>query len=100
MFGYIPPHGFRFQRKLNTITLVFIQLAVFVLLLALILKGDDNETYEDVHHEEGDDDDVDDVVRGDNGPEVVNWTTVFFIGVDGNVKQSGPTLKGRYSEEG
>ena len=43
--------------------LVLIKAAVLVLLFTFILEGDDNETYEDVHHEEGDNDDVDDVVN-------------------------------------
>lgn len=39
--------------------LVFIQFTVLVLLLALGTEGDDDKTHEDVHHEERNDDDVD-----------------------------------------
>lgn len=34
------------------------------------LKGDNDETDEDVHHEEGDHDDVDDIEDRDDGPVV------------------------------
>lgn len=72
----------RNSSELGGAHLIFIELAVFVLLLALVLEGDDNETNEDVHHEECDDDDVDDVVGGHDRPEVVNWSMIFLIGVD------------------
>ena len=42
--------------------LVLVKAAVLVLLFTLILERNDNKTYEDVDHEEGNDDDVDDVV--------------------------------------
>lgn len=40
--------------------LIFVQLAVFKLGLSLFTECDDDETYKDVHHEEGNDDNVDD----------------------------------------
>ena len=39
--------------------LVLVQLTVLVLLLALGTEGDDDEAHKDVHHEECNDDDVD-----------------------------------------
>jgi hypothetical protein len=37
--------------------------------LALGLKGDDDKANEDVHHEEGNDDDVDEVEECNNRPD-------------------------------
>jgi hypothetical protein len=37
--------------------------------LALGLKGDDDKAHEDVHHEEGNDDDVDEVEECNNRPD-------------------------------
>jgi hypothetical protein len=37
--------------------------------LALRLKGDDDKANEDVHHEEGDDDDVDEVEECNDRPD-------------------------------
>ena len=51
--------------------LILIKAAVLVLLFTLILKRDDNKTYKDVDHEEGNDDDVDDVVNCHQGSVVV-----------------------------
>lgn len=39
--------------------LVFVQLTVFVLLLSLLLEGDNDEPHKYIHHEEGDKDEVD-----------------------------------------
>lgn len=46
------------------------------------------KTYEDVHHEEGNDDDVDDEEDGDLH-EVVYGTLVLRVRVDGAVQQPG-----------
>lgn len=62
--------------------LILIELTIFVLLLTLVLKCDDNETDEDVHHEECDDDDVNDVVSGHYRPKIMNWSMILFVGVD------------------
>jgi hypothetical protein len=35
--------------------LILVQFAVAILLFSFVLKGDDDETDEDIHHEEGDD---------------------------------------------
>ena len=75
--------------------LVLVQLAVLVLLLSLLLKGDDNETDKDVHHEESDDDDVDDEEDGDLDAVVVDWAHVLFIRVDGFVQQPAEGQKTR-----
>ena len=62
--------------------LIFIKLAIFVRGFALVLEGDDNETDEDVDHEERDDNDVDEIEDGDDRPEVVQRTAVFRVGID------------------
>ena len=54
----------------DAMNLILVQLAVLVFLLAFLLERDDDKTHEDVDHEEGDDDDVDEVENGDN------WTMV------------------------
>jgi len=79
---------FRFLISTRATHLILIELAVFVLLFALVLKGDNDETDEDVHHEERDYDDVDDVVGGYYRPKVTNWSVILFIGVDRPVQQS------------
>jgi len=88
-----------FQRKFNAIPLILVQIAILVLLLALILKRNDNETDEDVDHKEGNDNDVNDVVSGHDWPEVMHWSTIFLVGIDGNVQQARPTFKGRHCEQ-
>jgi len=65
--------------------LILIQFTVFVFLFTLVLKRDDDETHEDVDHEERDDDDVDDVVSRYNWPVVVNGAVIFVVGVDRRV---------------
>jgi len=57
------------------------------------LEGDDDETDEDVDHEECDDDDVDEVEDGHQGAVVVDRADVLCVGVDGHVKDAGPTFK-------
>ena len=68
--------------------LILVQFAVLVGGLSLVLEGDDNETDEDVHHEEGDDDDVDEIEDGHDGPKAVDRTHVLSVGVDGDVQNS------------
>ena len=75
--------------------LIFIELAVLVSGLSLVLEGDDNETHEDVDHEERDDDDVDEVKDGDDGTVVVQRAVVLLVGVDGHV-QDAESYKGRH----
>lgn len=57
--------------------LVFIQLTIFVFLLSFILKCDNNETHEYVNHKEGNDNNIDNVVSGNNWSVVVDWSMVF-----------------------
>ena len=61
------------------IHLIFIKLAILVCRLSFVLEGDDNETDEDVDHEEGDDNDVDEVKDGHDGAVVVQWAVVLLI---------------------
>lgn len=49
---------FHFQSFLTH--LVFVQLTVLIFLLSLLLEGDDDEAHKNVHHEEGNKDEVDD----------------------------------------
>lgn len=76
--------------------LVLVQLTVLVFLFPLLLEGDNDETHEDVHHEEGNDDDVDDEEDGDLHTIVVDGTLVFCVGVNGAVQQ--PTGGDRLTE--
>lgn len=62
--------------------LIFIELAVFVFLLTLVLESDNNETNEDVHHEECYDNDVNDVVRGHYRSKIMNWSMILLVRVD------------------
>ena len=66
----------------DPIYLIFVELAVFVGGLSLVLECDDNETDEDVDHEEGDDDDVDEVKDCDNWTVVVKGTAVLLVRID------------------
>lgn len=56
-------------------------------MLSLALEGDNNKTNEDVNHEEGNDDDIDDVVDCYHGSVVMYRTHILCVGVDGNIKQ-------------
>ena len=68
--------------------LILVELAVLVLLFALVLEGDDDEADEDVDHEERDDDDVDEVEDGDDRSMIVHWTVVGRVRVHALVHQS------------
>lgn len=59
--------------------LVLVQLTVLILLLTLLLESDDDEANKDVHHEEGDEYDVDDEEDGDIHAVVEDRPLVFFI---------------------
>ena len=72
--------------------LIFIQFTIFVFIFALVLKGDDNKTYEDVDHEEGDNDDVDNVEDGHDRFVVVHGTVIFLVRVDRQPQEVWPTL--------
>lgn len=79
----------RFPLRNATHYLVLVQLAVLILLLALLLEGDNDEAHKDVHHEEGDEDDVDDEEDGDVHPVVEDGPHVFFVRVYGSIQESG-----------
>ena len=62
--------------------LIFVKLAVLVGGLSLGLEGHDDKTDEDVDHEEGDDNDVDEIKHSNDGPEVMDGSNVLSIGID------------------
>ena len=66
--------------------LIFIQLTVLVFLFSLVLEGNDDKTYEDVHHEESNDDDEDEVEDGDKGPGVVYTSFTLLVRVNRNIQ--------------
>ena len=82
--------GFRlnksFQNQISN--LIFVQLAVLVCGLSLVLEGDNNETHEDVDHEEGNDDDVDEVEHGHDGAVVVQRAPVLLIRIDRHIQNT------------
>ena len=55
----------------------------------LALEGDNNETNEDVDHEECEDDDVDKVEEEHVRPIVLYRSTVSCVGVNGDVENPG-----------
>ena len=77
---------FFFTSSVHTCShLVFIQLTILVFLLSLILEGDDDKTHEDVNHEEGNDNDEDEIEDGHSWPIVLDWTFAFCVRVDGAI---------------
>jgi hypothetical protein len=54
--------------------------------LPLALEGDNDETDKDVDHEEGDDDEIDEVEEEDPGAVVLLGPDVRLVGVDGDVQ--------------
>ena len=56
--------------------------------LPLALEGDNDETHKDVDHEEGDDDEIDEVEEEDPRPVVLLGPNVGLVGVDGDVQDS------------
>lgn len=63
--------------------LIFVEFTVLVLLFSLVLKCDDDKTNEDVHHEESDDNDEDEIEDGHKGLVVINRSVVLVISIDG-----------------
>lgn len=57
--------------------LIFINLAVLQLRLALLLECDDNQGNEDVHEEEWKHYEVDDIEDGHLDAEVLNWSLIL-----------------------
>jgi len=47
-----------------TLASVFIEFAVFILLFSFVLERNDYKTNEDIHHEEGNDNDEDNIEDG------------------------------------
>ena len=80
--------------------LVFVKLTVLEGGLPFWLEGHYDEANEDVDHEEGDDDDVDEVEESHVGTVVMNWPMVNFVGVYGDVEDARPSLEGHGDEEG
>ena len=56
-------------------------------MLALVLERDDNEADENVHHEERDDNDVNEIEHGNHGAIIVLRAHVFRVRVDRYVQQ-------------
>lgn len=72
---------------MNHAYLIFVELTVFELGLPLLSKRDDDETHKYVHHEEGDDDYVNDEKDGDFYSVVVNRASVYGVGIHGSVQK-------------
>lgn len=69
--------------------LVLVQLTVFVFLLSLGPESDDDKAHKDIHHEEGNDNDVDNEEDGDLNSVIVYWSLVFCIGINSFVQEPG-----------
>lgn len=87
----VQPYWLGVEVVLDAVPLVFVQLAVCVGRVTLALEGDDDETYKDVDHEEGDDDDVDNVEDGHFGTIVQHWTVTLFVRVNAGVQDAAKT---------
>lgn len=68
--------------------LILIELAIFIFLFALVLKGDDDKTDEYIDHEKGNDNYVYNIISRYDRSVIVNWSFVFFIRIDGYVEQA------------
>lgn len=69
--------------------LVLVKLTVLEFLFSLCPESDNDKAHKDVHHEEGNDDDIDNEEDGDLHSVVVNGTLVFCIGINGLVEEPG-----------
>lgn len=69
--------------------LILVEFTVFELSLSLLPKRNDDKTHKNVHHEEGNDDDVNDEEDGNFHPVVVNGPSVYGIGIHSPVQKSG-----------
>lgn len=56
--------------------------------LALRLKSDNDETNENIDHEESDDDDVDEIEDCNHGTEIVLGTNISFIRVNRHIQNT------------
>ena len=61
--------------------LILVQLTILELLLSFILEGDNDETNEDIDHEECDDNDIDKEKDGHAQLIVSDWTSTWFTGI-------------------
>lgn len=61
---------------------------MFVLLFSFVLEGDDNKTDEDVDHEKGDNDDINDEIDRNIRPVIEERPVVWRVGINGFVRQS------------
>jgi len=75
-------------RRRRWTNLILVKLTVLVLQLAFLLERDDDETDEDVDHEERDDDDVDKVENGDSWTVIGHGTVILAVRVHTSVHQS------------
>ena len=66
--------------EVNARLLIFVNLSILELGLALFLEGDDDESNEDVDEEEGEDDEEDDVEDGHLCPEKRSGSDVLKRG--------------------
>lgn len=98
VFLFLPYALFNFQTA-TRFYLILIKATVLVLLFTLILEGHNNKTYEDIDHEEGNDDDIDDIVNCHHRPVVMYWSHILCVGVYGDIQQSGTEEMGRMREK-
>ena len=52
------------------------------------MKGDNDETHENINHKKGNDDNINEIKTGNYRPVVVNRTMVYFIRINRNVKNA------------
>ena len=81
ILGYVLFERFSFERILNTLSLILIQITVFVLVLSFVLKGNDHKTNEDVYHEESNDYNVGNKKYSNSSTIIVNGSFVFLCRV-------------------
>lgn len=67
--------------------LVLVQFTVFVLCFTLLLEGNDDKTYKDVHHEKGYEDEIDDEEDGNTHTIVVYGAHLLSVGINCSVQQ-------------
>ena len=97
--GYVSSYRSGFESKFDAVSLILVQFTILVFLFSLILKGNYDETNENVHHEEGNHNNVDDIKDGHNWSVIHSGSCVLSIGVDGDVQELRPSFKSRDSEQ-
>lgn len=63
--------------------LVFVQLTVLILLFSLLLEGDNYEAHKYIHHEESNEDEVDDKEDWDGNSVIVNGAFILQVWING-----------------